>query len=75
MVPCKNVYNCILEKPFKVALNEVAIMVHLKMKFYNIHDELVMVNANLSVAKRIYKAFQQDYKEGEWKSMKPRVKF
>lgn len=32
MVPCKNVYNSIMDKPFAITLDTVASSVHLKLK-------------------------------------------
>lgn len=56
VVPNKNVYNCILERPFTTTLGIVASLVHMKMKYHNIHDEPVTICVNLYEALKIDKA-------------------
>lgn len=75
VVPCKRVYNCIVGRPFAITLDIVVSPVHLKMKYNNIHDELVMINIDLYGGKRIYKALEQDQKEDEIKVVKINVAF
>lgn len=58
-------YKCILSWPFAVTLDALASPVHLKLKYHNVHDEVVTISVDLSIAKRIYKAFEHDLKEGE----------
>lgn len=53
-VPCKNVYKCILDKPFVTILNVIPSSVHLKVKFHNLHGEPIMGNVDLIRIKRIY---------------------
>lgn len=38
VIPCKSLYNCILGRPFTSALDDVAIPVHLKLKYHNLHE-------------------------------------
>lgn len=65
VVPCKIVYKCFLGIPFVVALDVVASPVHLYLKFHNLHDERVSINADLEGAKRIYQALQQNKGESK----------
>lgn len=70
VVPCKRVYNFILNRPSGVGLDVVESRVHLKLKFQYLHGEPLIINVHLIIAKRIYKALQQDQKEGDaelWK--------
>lgn len=62
---CKSIYNCIFDKPFTLTLDVVALLVHLKLKFHNLHDEPLTINADLGWAKSIYQELQQDREE--WK--------
>lgn len=63
VIHCKSVYNYILGRPFAVALDVVASLVHLKLFFHNLHGEPITINLNLKGAKRIYQVLQQDQKE------------
>lgn len=56
VVPCKNVYNYILIRPFAEALDMLASPVHLKLKFQNLYSELVTINVNLTRSNKIYQA-------------------
>lgn len=56
VVPCKNVYNLILSKPFAAALDIVASSIILKLKFHNLHSELVTINVDLEGVKRTYQS-------------------
>lgn len=47
VVPCKTVYNCIIGKPFTSTLDTVASLIHLKLKFYNLHSESLIINVGL----------------------------
>lgn len=71
LVPCKNVYNCILITHFTSILEVVASPVHLKLKFQNLHNEPITVNVYLQEAKRIYQLLQQD--QGEYDAMEINV--
>lgn len=44
VVPCKSVYDCILDMPFAATLYVVAFPFHLKMMFHNIYFEPVTIN-------------------------------
>lgn len=69
--PCNSVYIYILCIPVAVTLNVVASLVHLKLKFHNLHNESVMIKVGLEGAKRIYQELQQDW--GECKVMEINV--
>lgn len=60
VVPCKSSYNCIFDRPFIVALDVVASMVHLKLKFHDLQGDAVTINADFEGAKRIYRVLQQE---------------
>lgn len=47
VVPCNNVYNFILGRPFASALDVVASLVDLKLKFHNLHGKPVTVNIDI----------------------------
>lgn len=55
--------------PFTTSLDALVSTVHLKLKSLNIHIELIMINASLSRANRIYQALQHDLKKEECKAM------
>lgn len=59
----KSVYNYILGRPFVATLDVVTSLLHLKLKFHNLHNEPITVDEDLIGAKRIYNAFQQNQKE------------
>lgn len=42
-------YNCILERPFSTTMGAIASLIHLKLKYYNVHDDAGTINANLSM--------------------------
>lgn len=44
VVPCKNVYNCILLMPFAATLDVVASSVHIKFKYHNLQEEPIKIN-------------------------------
>lgn len=44
VVPCKRIYNCILGKSFASTLDTVTFLVRLKLKYHNVHDDLVTIN-------------------------------
>lgn len=52
VVHYKSVYKLIVGRPFTTSLDPMASLVHLKLKFHNLHGELVIVNANLEGAKK-----------------------
>lgn len=54
MVPYKNVYNYILGVPFVATLDFVTSLIHLKLKFHNLHSESVMIIVDLIGPKGIY---------------------
>lgn len=56
VVPCNNVYNGIISRPFTVTLDAMESLVHLKLNYRNVHDETVMISTNLFGVKRIYKS-------------------
>lgn len=60
---CRIIYNCILGSPFTVMLDVVTPMVHLKLKYHNLQEELITINVDLEGAKRIYQALQKDQEE------------
>lgn len=72
MVSYKSVYNCILGRLFTDTLDMMAYHVHLKLKYHNVHDELVTINAVQFGTKRIHKALQCDKvrykKKRQWRS-------
>lgn len=41
-------------------LDIIASLVHFKMKYHNVHDEPITINVELTEAKGIYQALQQD---------------
>lgn len=47
VVPYKNVYNCILGRPFVAMVGVVASPFHLKLKYHNLQGELLTINADL----------------------------
>lgn len=53
----------------------MASLVHLKLKYHNMHEEPTIISDDLSRVKRIYNALQQDQKEGEAKAMEINVAF
>lgn len=69
----KNIYKCILDRPFTISLDAVAPSVQLKLKFHKIHYEPITVNIDLYRTNRIYKALQQDQKFGGFKAMEINV--
>lgn len=50
-------------------IDAVASPIHLKLKYYNVHDELVTICANLFGTKRIHKALQCDQNNDMGKAM------
>lgn len=60
VVPCRSVYNCILERPFAVTLNFVASPIHLKLKYHNLQGDPITIKVDLEWEKRIYQALQRD---------------
>lgn len=48
MVPYKSVYNCILGIPLTAALDAIAFLIHLKLQYLNVHNELVIIRDKLS---------------------------
>lgn len=75
MAPCKRVYNYILNMPFVTTLDAMATPIHLKLKYHKVHDESVTICTGLSREKMIYKALQQDQKQGQFKAMEIIVAF
>lgn len=55
VVPCMRVYKFILGKLFAAMLDVRGSLVHLKLKCYNLQEELVTINADLEEAKEIIK--------------------
>lgn len=53
VIPCKNVYKYILGSPFTIMMDVVASLKHLKLKYHNIHEESVMMCADLFKAQII----------------------
>lgn len=47
--------------------------VHLKLKYHNMHDEQATINVDISEAKRIYKALENNHKEYEAMSIEIHV--
>lgn len=64
----KKVYHCILDGCFTKTLDGVASLVHLKVKFHNLHDEPIIVNVDLVGAKKTLLNLQ-DQKKGENKAI------
>lgn len=58
-------YSYLLGIPYAAMLDVVASFIHLKLKNHTVHDELAIINIDLSVAKWIYKALQKDKKKGD----------
>lgn len=58
IVPCKTVYNFILGRIFGAMLDIVASLLHLKLKTH-MQGELVIINAYLEDAKRVYQSLQR----------------
>lgn len=54
VVPCKSVYNRILERPFAAILDVVASHVYFKIKYHNVHNEPMNICVDLSIAWRIH---------------------
>lgn len=69
VIPYRSVYNCILRRPFAEILDAIASPIHLKLKYHNMYDDPVTLNADLFGAKRIYQDLSQDKKDGEFKAM------
>lgn len=69
MVPCKNVYNCILGRPFASTLDAMAFTVHLNLNYHNVHDDSMIIYIELYEIRRIYKELQCDQKNGQGKNM------
>lgn len=69
----KNVYNCTLGRPFVAAIDTIASLFHVKLKFHNLHGESITINVDLVEAKRINQALQQDQKEWECITMEINV--
>lgn len=53
MIPCKNVYNNILNQPFLVDLNVVAFPVQLKIKYHNDSGKPIIVKVGILRAQSI----------------------
>lgn len=47
-IPYKGIYKCIVGRPFMASLDVVGTLIHLKLKFHNIHSEIVTVNVDLT---------------------------
>lgn len=47
VIPCKSIYNFIMGRTFTVVLDFVASLVHLKLKYYNLHEEPTDLHVNL----------------------------
>lgn len=45
-------------------LDNIVSLVHLKLKFHNIHGEPITIDAYIKGTKRIYKALHRDQLEG-----------
>lgn len=73
VVNCRNVYICILGRPFAITFGIVASLVHLKLKYHNVYNEPITKNTDLFGKKRIYKALQHDQNEGEGKALEINV--
>lgn len=73
VVPCKSVYNCILDRSFTVTLNVVESLIYLKLNYHNVHEDSVSISADLFGKKTTYKDFQQDQKEDKGKAIKINV--
>lgn len=64
IVPCRNVCNYILRRPFAATLDLVRLLMHLKLEYHNLQGEPTTINVNLKGAKRIYQALWKDQGEG-----------
>lgn len=60
VVPYNIIYNLIIEIRFTSSLDVVASSIHLKLKFHNLHSELITHNVDLAGAEKFYQALQQD---------------
>lgn len=60
VVSCGSVYKCILRSPFYVTLGIIASTAHLEVKYHNIHDELVIVWADLTKTHQIHETQLKD---------------
>lgn len=65
VVHSRSVYNFIMRIPFTTTLDDVASLVHLKLKYHNLQGEPITVNVDLEGEKIIYQALQQDQWEGK----------
>lgn len=54
-------------------MDSISSLVHIKLKYHNVHDGKVTINDYLSKANNIYQLLQKDQKEGEAKAMKINV--
>lgn len=61
VIPCKSLYNHILGRPFTTVLDVVTSPMHLKLKYHNLHKELVVLCTYLDMAKKIHHALQKDH--------------
>lgn len=50
VILCKSVYNCILflGRPFTEILDTVSCSAHLKLKYHNVHEDLVTICIDMS---------------------------
>lgn len=58
-----SLYKRILGRPFTSVLDGVASPMHLKLKYPNLHGELVILSVDLEWAKKIHRALQRDQGE------------
>lgn len=63
VVPRKSVYNCILDTVFVATLDALASPIHIKLKYNNVHDDSVIICADLYGERRIHKTLQHDQKK------------
>lgn len=65
VVPYRSIYNFLIGMPFIVILDAVASLVQVNLKYHNVHDEMVMINVELSRAEMINKPLHQYQNEGK----------
>lgn len=58
--PLQKCLQLILGRPFTTTLDVVASLIHIKLKFHSLYNELAIVNTDLKGGKKIYQALQQD---------------
>lgn len=53
-IPCPSIYNCIIGRPTLGRLEDIASIIHLKMKFYSVKDEIITINIDLGTTQRCH---------------------